>query len=756
MNAKKIMGAVLVALLAAALFVGAGAAAVSASDDGRTIFAGQVDLDLAGSTWTNGDNKVTFNAEGYITGPVVEGKYSYNDTISMTILNPTVLITAIAKDGTKQYDIAGATYYKYANLTVSLTSPAGGNITDILITNPDGSKIKLSDVYAATYAKYNESVGGILTALPDVLYLNLLQNKQGDFTNGSGNITITPDNEADLDYMLIDALFPVNGEYKIQGIFGNNGFAPGTLESALVGKDVFTFKVAKKTDVTITANVDSVLEGKRFAVTITGQPGANYNLVFTNTEVEIYSAGDATIDADGSFVMPNGGSITVYLTALTDGETTIGVDSSDAGDAADVEVDVTIIEGEITAEAEKESYFIGNDVKLAGTNTVGTGALYFYIKGTNFPFEKIADNYVEYEADNGEWTATIKGAYFTAKNPDAGTYTIFITNNQSAGSQAQVEDGTYTTVAVALKQPFISVTEAPAVVVKNTDAVIKGTAEAAEKIGVYIFGTNKFLYTNTSTDDVKIELKDSLFTITIKKQFTNSIDAGQYFAVIQHPMYDGKLNVWAQNTNITTAETKNSALQAGKVLFDVNDRQKANAAEALCQAIDSENIDDMYVKLSFVVAGPQSTINPIPEQIAQGEKLTISGSTNLGKGEVVTVEMLSTAFAAVPKATAGSASFISLVTKTDENGNWEVTFDTTGLNVDEYTVTAAVGSLDATTAKINVVEAAPENPEQPDTPVTPEQPEQPEQPTEPETPGFGALAALAGLGAVAVLLLRRE
>jgi len=756
MNAKKIMGAVLVALLAAALFVGAGAAVVSASDDGRTIFAGQVDLDLAGSTWTNGDNKVTFNAEGYITGPVVEGKYSYNDTISMTILNPTVLITAIAEDGTKKYNIAGATYYKYANLTVSLTSPAGGNITDILITNPDGSKIKLSDVYAATYAKYNASIDGILPALPSVLYLNLLDNVQGNFEEGSGNITITPDNKADLDYMLIDALFPVNGEYKIQGIFGNNGFAPGTLESALVGKDVFTFKVAKKTDVTITANVDSVLEGKRFAVTITGQPGATYTLKFVPDEVDIYSAGDATIDADGKFVMPNGGSITVYLTALTDGETTIGVDSSDADSVADVEVDVTIIEGEITAEAEKESYFIGNDVKLAGTNTVGTGDLYFHIKGTNFPFQKIADANVDYDADNGEWTATIKGAYFTAQNPDAGTYTIFITNNQSAVSQAQVEDGTYTTVAVALKQPFISVTEAPAVVVKNTDAVIKGTAEAAEKIGVYIFGTNKFLYTNISTDDVKIELKDSLFTITIKKQFTNSIDAGQYFAVIQHPMYDGKLNVWAQNTNITTAETKNSELVLpGEVLFDVNDRQKANAAEALCQAIDSENIDDMYVKLSFVVAGPQSTINPIPEQIAQGEKLTISGSTNLGKGEVVTVEMLSTAFAAVPKATVGSASFISLVTKTDENGNWEVTFDTSGLNVDEYTVTAAVGSLDATTAKINVVEAA-------DEPVTPptDEPGQDEpgqdEPVAPETPGFGALAALAGLGAVAVLLLRRE
>ena len=116
---------------------------------------------------------------------------------------------------------------------------------------------------------------------------------------------------------------------------------------------------------------------------------------------------------------------------------------------------------------------------------------------------------------------------------------------------------------------------------------------------------------------------------------------------------------------------------------------------------------------------------------------------------------MSTAFAAVPKETVGSASFISLITKTDEDGNWEVTFDTSGLNVDEYTVTAAVQSLDTTTAKINVVEAAPEQPDQPDVPG--DEPEQPgDEPEAPETPGFGALAALAGLGAVAVLLLRRE
>ena len=86
--------------------------------------------------------------------------------------------------------------------------------------------------------------------------------------------------------------------------------------------------------------------------------------------------------------------------------------------------------------------------------------------------------------------------------------------------------------------------------------------------------------------------------------------------------------------------------------------------------------------------------------------------------------------------------------------DWSSDVCSSDLNVDEYTVTAAVAQYETTaTAKVNVIEGAPVTPEQPDTPVTPEQPEQP---VAPETPGFGALAALAGLGAVAVLLLRRE
>ena len=126
----------------------------------------------------------------------------------------------------------------------------------------------------------------------------------------------------------------------------------------------------------------------------------------------------------------------------------------------------------------------------------------------------------------------------------------------------------------------------------------------------------------------------------------------------------------------------------------------------------------------------------------------------MAPGTVVTVEILSTAFAAIPKESVNSASFIALTTKVQDDGTWEVTFDTTGLDVDEYTISATAGEF-VSTAKVNVIEGAPVTPVDPVDPVDPK-PVDPVTPTEPETPGFGALAALAGLGAVAVLLLRRE
>ena len=162
----------------------------------------------------------------------------------------------------------------------------------------------------------------------------------------------------------------------------------------------------------------------------------------------------------------------------------------------------------------------------------------------------------------------------------------------------------------------------------------------------------------------------------------------------------------------------------------------------------------MYVKYSFFVVGEDESfiISDIPTEVAKGDKIVISGVDTANAGKTVQVEMISTAFAAVQKETVGYAAFIVVTTEVAKDGSWEITIDTSDLNVDEYSLSVAINSVEKKNVNVNVVEGAdePVNPEQP------EQPEQPEEPVAPATPGFGALAALAGLGAVAVLLLRRE
>ena len=753
MNAKKIMGAVLVALLAVTAFAG-----VAAADETNlgTVFTYQNVSGYLnpGHVWTNGVASVSVGTDGILipSENFVEGTYKLQN-YTIDVKYPTTTISAIAKENDKEYPFIGGIVYTTAtNATVTVSSPAGAYVTTLLITYPDGTQVPF----------WQNTVGDGLFNIVS-MYGKVVTTS--DAKNGSVTFEF---NETELSTILDDQ----TGTFKLQAVFTQEGSIPpvkdwttgavpsetGQLasyipEDLLLSKDIYTFTVVDPTKATISADVDSVIKDNIVTVTITGVPGKVYNIT-EDAAWEIVSSGITVINKSWqNFTMPNTGKLVVQMKALETGDQTIEV--TDNYGKNPISVKIKVVEGTITAATDAESYYIGNDVTITGTSTAGK-TVWFYIAGTNIGFNKLDKDVTtagyQHSADvkNGEFKFEVEGSAF--QKYDAGTYTVYIANNGSANSVNDLD--TYTTVALVLKQPFISVTDAPSVAVKGTDYVVKGTAEATDVVAYYIFGTNYFKFDNKSTS-----VEDGKFTIEIKGGVTDKLDAGQYFMVVQHKMYDDMFNIWANESSgevFFASTTEAGVLEQAKIIFNAKDRQTANAAQALCDNLDSQNIDDMYVKLSFVVAGPQSVINPIPETIAQGEKLTVSGSTNVGAGKIVTVEMLSTAFAAVPKETVGSASFISLVTKTDENGNWEITFDTTGLNVDEYTVTAAVDQFGSTTAKVNVVEKAPVTPEQPDTPVTPEQPEQPEQPTEPETPGFGALAALAGLGAVAVLLLRRE
>ena len=707
MNAKKIMGAVLVAFLAAALFIGAGAA--EGTEDKGTVFVYQnlTNADLDG-TWTAGKAVVTIKDGVVMAGAnFTAGTYTKGDW-TLYVTYPTATYFATVGEGQNAYIVENTVYL---NEVVNFT---------------------------ATSAADNITVDFV-----DVYYENKAPVK---VTPNAGVFNITADKV---------------GSYKVVAHFTNttnSKFVDGTPVNYLYDTvNALAFKVVKSDEVQLSASADTVLIGGTITVTVTGVPNQVFGIK-TDGQISDFTFDGKTFNpGNNQITIPNTGVATVYVTAAT------GIDAGDyeitvweiIDSDNDASVDIEVIEGTITAKAESSSYYIGNDIKLTGTTTAGDN-LYIYIAGTNFKFKNLTTS-VDVDSVADTWEAKIEASDFVdadGKKPDAGTYAIYISTHFGATKLDELdENGVYATTTVSLIQPFISLVSAPEVIVQGDVAKFTGTAEATDNVAYYIFGTNYFAFSNTTS------VKEGEFTVKLEKSVTEKMAAGQYFAVFQHKMYDDLFNIWANDTTgkvYYAPTTSDGNLEAEKVIFNVNDRQTANAAQALCDALDNQDIDDMYVKASFIVAAGTSIINPIPEEITKGSELTISGTTTGHVGDIVTVEMLSTAFAAVPKETVGSASFIALTTKVAEDGTWEVTFDTSSLNVDEYTVSVAVGALDgATTTKINVVEGA-ETPDTPDTPDVPDTPDTPDTPTEPETPGFGALAALAGLGAVAVLLLRRE
>ena len=707
MNAKKIMGAVLVALLALTAFAGVGAAA-----NVGPFFAYETGLDGTkyNGVWQNGANTVTV-AGGEVSDVLVAGTYKLGD-YSAYFTKPTATYVANAKYGDDTYYIVSnnGNVYANSNLTITVT-PVAKNTSFA----PDKIRIE----YPNGEVKFEAF----------------------NFFNGADVIE--------------DA-----GTYKVQAVWSEdfNNFVTGA-PKPVVDANVFTFTVIKPSDATISAAVDTVFAGDVVGVTIKGTPGEEYNLFLTGIDADEQNLNQiVTLDnytnKTLNFTMPNVGAVTFQLeTEMSADE--IKIELATVAEPTKVigDVEIKVANPTYTATLGAASYFIGDKIKLTLTSDIGLDYTDydFKIAGTNFretAFPETSASGFKGENNGKSFTVTLPtaGVNDAGKKLDVGTYSIKIYSG----------DKVVKTVAVALKQPFISIVEAPEVVVKATDADFVVNAEATTQINYYIFGTNYFY----SPDNFVSADKDvpNKFKFTLgKNTVTNNMAPGQYFMVLQHPMYDGYFNILDAN-KVFYLNTEGNADDSNTYLFSTDARQTANAAQALCDALDSQNIDDMYVKYSFFVVGEDQSfsISDIPTSVVKGDKIVISGvDTASEEGTPVTVEMISTAFAAVPKETVGSAAFIVVTTEVAKDGTWEVTLDTSDLNVDEYSLSVAIDNAPKKTVTVNVVEGAdePVNPEQPE---EPEQPENPEQPEAPATPGFGALAALAGLGAVAVLLLRRE
>ncbi|WP_292489763.1 MEMAR_RS02690 family S-layer glycoprotein [Methanoculleus sp. 10] len=539
-----------------------------------------------------------------------------------------------------------------------------------------------------------------------------------------------------------------------------------------------TFEVLTKS-LAITANKDSVVRGNGFTVTITGESRKDYTLFVKSGDAKspMITPGQTVVQSiapNGTYgtVKTNaGGTATVQFntTQNTDDKTfTIRVEDplSDKND----EVKVKVEAGSVTVTTSGTgTYYIGEEITLSGTCTEGD-KVYLFLTGPNLATDGVTLTTLDKVSTTNEasfkdtadvnaddtwskkWnTGDIK------KSIDAGGYTIYAVSTNV--SKADLSDAKYATASVNLRSGFITATTSGATVARGDELTISGTAQGnPNDVYIWIFGKNYYGGADSKLEARKVSVEsDGSFEEKLKSADTTNFAAGQYFVVVQHPMgdnpgvkYDPSGVIYGDGINNVTL----TSLQAPA------------AASALINALDSPNVPDTYVKLTFVVAEPNIFIDPIGTKTA-GSKFTITGTTNLAVGDTLNVEVTSAAFQPGSKTEASGFSSTAgnaVVQKGDGANKWSYEVDATGFKPDQYIVKVeAIEAKTTATATFNVVAGEVTTPPAGNvtttattatTTTTTATTTTAATPT--TTPGFGALVALAGLGAVAFLVLRRK
>lgn len=107
---------------------------------------------------------------------------------------------------------------------------------------------------------------------------------------------------------------------------------------------------------------------------------------------------------------------------------------------------------------------------------------------------------------------------------------------------------------------------------------------------------------------------------------------------------------------------------------------------------DADNHDFLFEYLfpeqrftiGFTPSKAQLSVNPFLLKINQGDELTISGTAEIVTDELITVDLITTAYVALPREAIGENSRVSGCSNINSDGTWSVTLDTAKLYADQY------------------------------------------------------------------------
>jgi len=698
--------------------------------------------------------------------PVFENNQAYDNT-SISIRKPSLTADVVlTADKTESVDGKGVT--KTTKIQFKVNAPSVG----ALYKNAD-------DVYGAKVKVEITTPGGAkVTTFGKQDLKNIEVNKTEMFLGEAPyNLPLDLSDETAGTYTA-----QVKWEYPD----GFKDYAPAS--------NTVSFTIETRT-VTIDSNKDAVVRTNPFVVTISGESLTNYTVYVqsADTKSPTIRAGQPSVwvnDADAATKLNASGTSFNFVTNTsamvqtnaagtraiefetdqnTDEKTyTIRVAEYDDLSNYDT-VKVKVEKGAITITASGDrTYYIGEEITFSGTNT-DSDKVYLFVTGPNLntngvkaddPTEStITGNASTFKEVNVESDDTWEWKFDTqGYGVDAGTYTFYAVTDTK--NRADLSDAEYETVSIVLRKGFISSSVSSTTVAKGDKLFIRGNAQGnPNDIAVWIVGTNHFERYVESVED------DSSFEFELKSADTKDLAAGQYFVITQHPMGDGDFNVDFNSDDAnrvgivgTNGKGTNGFLHAGTGRL-----QGSDAAQALIDLLNNQNVDDTYNKLTFLIQEPWIRIDPISDKYI-GTTFTISGTTNLGVDNELLVDVKSSAFQPTEKTASGEfsgdAGTVKVVAGDAGYNTWSFEVNAAAFKADEYIVKVESIEADTTTTDtFNVLEGVPPTQPPATTPPTTQPPATTpptEVPATPASPGFGALVAIAGLGAVAFLVLRRD
>jgi hypothetical protein len=236
------------------------------------------------------------------------------------------------------------------------------------------------------------------------------------------------------------------------------------------------------------------------------------------------------------------------------------------------------------------------------------------------------------------------------------------------------------------------------VTIANGDSVmIHGIATGHPQNGLqlWIISNNYLKVTTLPVND------DNTYLYELKPADTQNLASGQYFFLVQHPMMNGQFDIVYDPS---TGTIINRQLSDGnnKEIFKLSGSgslQGPDSAQALMNAIGSQNVDDTFATYSFYISPPDALINPIGNHYV-GDKFTISGSTNLAAGDELMVEVTSSSFQPTDKNQgsefSGASGAVTVVPGSNGYNHWSFDVDATAFKPDEYIVKVSGITQDVT------------------------------------------------------------